>query len=92
MKGIRGKSLKAITFDIAEGYVTVNPLFLKPLDLETIKELYKEIQKAQGEIRTERFPHNDIQAIRRRNIRLQRLHTAQMIIRNYLKDRKLFVV
>ena len=92
MKGIRGKSLKAITFDIAEGYVTVNPLFLKPLDLETIKTLYKEIQKAQGEIRTERFPYSDIQAIRSRNIRLQRLHTALMIIRNYLKDRKLFVV
>ncbi len=92
MKGIRGKRLKSTVFDIAEGYVTVNPLFLKPLEIETIKALYKEIQKAQAEIRGERFPHNDIQEIRRRNIRLQRLHTAQMIIRNFLKERRMFIV
>ncbi|HEB76812.1 MAG TPA: hypothetical protein ENJ04_10710 [Nitrospirae bacterium] len=88
MKGIRGKSIKAITWDIAEGYVTVNPIFLKPLDMEVIKELYQEIQQMQTEIRGEKFPFNDIQAIRRRNMRLQRLNSAHMIIRNFLKERK----
>ncbi len=92
MKGIRGKSVKAIVWDIAEGYVTVNPLFLKPLDNDSIKELYKEIQKSQNEIRGERFPHNDIEAIRYRNMRLQRLNTAAMIIRNYLKQRRIVVI
>ncbi len=92
MKGIRGKSIKSVTFDIAEGYVTVNPLFLKPLEIDVIRELYREIQKAQNEIRAERFPHNDIQAIRSRNMRLQRLNTASMIIRNFLRERRLFVV
>ncbi|RMG02349.1 MAG: hypothetical protein D6726_07750 [Nitrospirae bacterium] len=88
MKGIRGKSLKAIVWDIAEGYVTVNPLFLKPIDIETIKELYREIQKVQVEIRGEKFPYGDVYAIRIRNTRLQRLNSSQMIIRNYLRQRR----
>ena len=39
MPTIRGKSLKAIAYDIAEGYVVVNPLFLKSLDKETLQGL-----------------------------------------------------
>ncbi len=89
---IRGKSVRSIVWDISEGYVTVNPLFLKPLDSDVIKQLYKEIQRAQNEIRGEKFPHNDIQAIRQRNMRLQRLNSALMIIRNYLKQRKIIIV
>ncbi len=88
MKGIRGKSVKAIAFDIAEGYVTVNPLFLKPLDTETIKELYQEIRKVQNEIRGGQFPYGDVKAIRQRNMKLQRLHTAAMIIKNYMRTTK----
>jgi len=88
VKGIRGKSIKAIAWDIAEGYVTVNPIFLKPLEMELIKELYQEIQHMQTEIRGERFPFNDIQAIRKRNMRLQRLNNAHVIIRNFLKERR----
>jgi len=91
MKGIRGKSIKSITWDISEGYVTVNPLFLKPLEDESIKELYKEILKTQNEIRGESFPHKDVKAIRYRNMRLQRLTTAATIIKTYLKSKKIFI-
>ena len=45
MPTIRGKSLKAITYDIAEGYVVVNPIFLKPLDDDSLKGLYHEIDE-----------------------------------------------
>ncbi|RMG71212.1 MAG: hypothetical protein D6710_06365 [Nitrospirae bacterium] len=89
---IRGKSVRSIVWDISEGYVTVNPLFLKPLDNDVIKQLYKEIQRAQNEIRGEKFPYNDIQAIRQRNMKLQRLNSALMIIRNYLKQRRIIIV
>ena len=36
VSSIRGKSLKAMAYDIADGYVTVNPLFLKPLDIDSL--------------------------------------------------------
>lgn len=92
MPNVRGKSLKAIARDIAEGYVTVNPLFLKPFDEETLKELYHEVMRTQGELRAERFPHNDTEAIRWRNTRLQRLHTTSVIIKSFARDRRIRLI
>jgi hypothetical protein len=89
---IRGKSPKAVAYDIAEGYVIVNPLFLKPLDTEALKALHAEMQKAQAEIRSEKFPHSDIQAIRRRNTRLSKLHQAAMVVRNFARDRRVLIL
>jgi hypothetical protein len=82
MTTIRGKSLKAIAYDIAEGYIVVNPLFLKALDSEALKGLYHEIMKVQVEIRAEKFPAGDPKSIRWRNTRLQRLNSAAMIMKN----------
>ncbi|HTR44934.1 MAG TPA: hypothetical protein VMH06_04410 [Thermodesulfovibrionales bacterium] len=92
MPNIRGKSIRAIARDISEGYVTVNPLFLKPFDAEVLKELYHEVMQTQGEIRADKFPYNDAQAIRWRNSRLQRLYSAAMIIRNFARDRRIIIV
>lgn len=89
MTVLRGKSLVAVSKDIADGYVTVNPIFLKPLDAEALESLYKQIMKLQVSIRGEKFPHGDIKGIRTRNIKLQRLHTSLMIIRNFAKERGL---
>jgi hypothetical protein len=89
---IRGKSLKAITYDIAEGYVVVNPIFLKPLDDDSLKGLYHELVKTQTEIRGEKFPHGDTQAIRWRNTRLQRLYSASMIIKNFARERRIILI
>jgi hypothetical protein len=87
MTTLRGKSLVAITRDIADGYITVNPLFLKPLDRESIERLYNQIVKLQIEIRGERFPYRDVQAIRQRNLRLQRLHNSLIVIKNFARQR-----
>jgi hypothetical protein len=89
---IRGKSLKAIAYDIAEGYVVVNPLFLKPLDEESLRGLYHEMIKAQVEIRGEKFPQGDVRAIRRRNTRLQRLNSASMILKNFARERRIIII
>ena len=87
MISLRGKSLIAVSKDIADGYVTVNPLFLKPLDAETMKGLHQQIVRLQTAIRSEKFPHRDPTAIRERNMRLQRLHSAAIVIRNFVKER-----
>lgn len=92
MPTIRGKSLKATAFDIAEGYIAVNPLFLKSLENESLKGLYQEIARAQIEIRGGKFPHGDNQAIRFRNTRLQRLNSALMILKNFARERKILIV
>jgi hypothetical protein len=92
VKTIRGKNLKATAYDIAEGFTIVNPLLLKPLDNETITGLYKELIKVQAEIRSEKFPHSNINAIRMRNVKLQRLHSSAMVVRNYARERKIILV
>lgn len=92
MPTIRGKSLRAIAYDIAEGYVVVNPLFLKPIDHESLKGLYHEIMKAQIDIRGEKFPQGDAQAIRWRNTRLQRLNSSLMIIKNFARERRIIII
>lgn len=92
MPTIRGKSLKATAFDIADGYVVVNPIFLKAVEQDSLKGLYQEIAKAQIDIRGEKFPHGDTQAIRFRNVRLQRLNSALMILKNYARERKILLV
>lgn len=89
MPNVRGKSLKALIRDVAEGYVAVNPLFLKSFDNETLKEFYIKISKIQVEIRSEKFPNNDIQAIRLRNMKLQRLFGATVVIKNFARDRRI---
>lgn len=92
MPTIRGKSLKAISYDISEGYLTVNPIFLKSLDDDSLKALYQEIIKVQAEIRAEKFPHSDTQLIRYRNMRLQRLHQSLMVIKNFARERKIMLI
>ncbi len=89
MPNVRGKSLKAIIQDVAEGYVTVNPLFLKSFESETLRDFYKEVARVQIEIRSEKFPTGDIMAIRGRNLKLQRLYSAAMIIRNFARERRI---
>ncbi len=92
MRNVRGKSSRALTVDVAEGYVAVNPLFLKPFDDESLKDFYHQIDKTQKELRAERFPSNDVQAIRMRNLKLQRLYAAQMVIRNFARERRIPIV
>ncbi len=87
MISLRGKSLVAVSKDIAEGYVIVNPLFLKPLDAESLKSLYQQIMKVQAGVRGEKFPFKDMAAIRNRNMKLQRLHSSAMIIKNFARGR-----
>ncbi len=92
MPNIRGKSLKALLRDVAEGYVAVNPLFLKSFDAESLRSFYQEMMKVQVEVRGEKFPTHDINAIRYRNVRLQRLYSAAMILKNYARERRISLI
>jgi hypothetical protein len=92
LSNVRGKSLKALTLDVAEGYIAVNPLFLKLFDPEQLKEFYLELSKTQRDIRAERFPTNDLISLRTRNIKLQRLYSASMVARNYAKERRILLI
>jgi hypothetical protein len=84
-----GRNLKAVVSDIAGGFVVVNPIYLKPFDNESIKKFYELLLRKQTEIRIEPFPYGKVDLIRDRNIRLQRVYSAVMIIKNYARDRRI---
>lgn len=86
-----GRNIKAISTDIAEGFITINPIFLKLYNEDDLKVLYKAIERKQAEIRTEPFPYNDVIGIRKRNLKLQRLYAASTIIKNYAREKRLSI-
>ncbi len=89
---IQGKSITSAAKDIAEGYMVLNPMILKRFENETYKALHQELRKTQREIRSESFPTHDTLGIRRRNTRLQRLHTALMILEHAAKEKRIPLV
>jgi hypothetical protein len=92
MPTIRGKSIKAIAYDIADGYLVVNPLFLKSIEKESLQGLYHELLRAQIGVRSDKFPSGDPQAIRWRNTKLQRLNSASMILKNFARERRIILI
>ena len=92
MPNPKGKSFKSIARDVREGFTTVNPLFLKLFEKEGLKEFHSELEKCLSEIRAEKFPHGDMEAIRIRNLRLQRLYGANMVVRNFARARRIILI
>ncbi|MEK7747639.1 MAG: hypothetical protein AAB300_00985 [Nitrospirota bacterium] len=85
---INGRSLSAIAKDVAEGFVTLNPQFLKRFNQDNYKTLHQFLRKTQKEIRAEIFPTNDTLLIRKRNTRLQRLHQAVTVIEYSAREKR----
>ena len=88
---ILGKSLAAISKDIAEGYNYLSPTSLKKFDHEAFKNLHQMLKKIQKEIRAEKFPLHDVHGIRKRNMRLQRLHQAMTVLEYSAKENKILL-
>ncbi len=85
---VRGKSIAAVAADIADGFIFLNPLILKSFPAETYKELYYQLKKLQTAVRNEKFPTHDQAGIRSRNLRLQRLHQAVVVLQNAARVKK----
>ncbi len=86
---LRGKSLSAIAKDVADGFIVFNPLVLKHLDPLAFRELLQQLKRAQITARAAKFPLHDIDGIRKRNMRLQRLHQAINIVEHEARERRL---
>jgi hypothetical protein len=87
--GFRGKSMRVVAVDVAEGFISVNPLFLKKFDKDMIKELFDHLNKALTGTRNEKIDLTDQAALRTRNMKLQRLHNAMIIIRNMAREKRI---
>ncbi|TAN41096.1 MAG: hypothetical protein EPN22_16510 [Nitrospirae bacterium] len=86
------RNYKAIVSDIAEGFVVINPLYLKGFDEDSLKRLNEAIERRQAEVRKDPLPPNDVAAIRNRNMKLQRLYTSLTILKNYAREKRFSLV
>lgn len=77
---VQGKSIAAAAKDIADGFLSMTPLLLKRLDEGGLRALHHQLRKLQTEVRASKFPSHDVQGIRTRNLRLQRLHQSLIIL------------
>jgi len=87
--GVGGKSMKAVANDVGEGYMSINPLVLKKFDKDMVKELYEHLNKAMNAARNIAAPLTDIIAMRNKNMKLQRLHNAIIILRNTAREKRI---
>jgi hypothetical protein len=87
--GFRGKSMRVVAIDVAEGYISVNPLFLKKFDKDMVKELYDHLNKTLTLTRNEKTDFTDHVVLRTRNMKLQRLHNAMIVLRNIAREKRI---
>lgn len=88
---LRGKNIELVAKDIAEGYVFINPIFLKRFDEDTLKKLLTAMNKTMILIRNAKFPTGDTDAIKQRNMRLSRLNNALTVMKHFAKQKKWIV-
>lgn len=88
---IRGKSLHALAQDVAEGYEYINALVLKKFDTDVFKSLHQIMKKVQRKVLSEKVPSNNVELLRRRNLKLQRLHQALRVLENTAKEKKIIL-
>jgi hypothetical protein len=81
--------MKAVASDVAEGYMTINPLVLKKFDKDMIKELFEHLNKAMTAARNIAVPLTDQIAMRNKNMKLQRLHNSIIILRNTAREKRI---
>ncbi len=90
MAFIRGNPL-ALSKDISDGYVFVNPIFLKRFSEKDLRELYYNLTKVQKIVRAETPDYQDHMMVRQRNMRLQRLNGSLMILKHHCKKMKILL-
>lgn len=86
---LKGKSMKQVAVDVVDGYATINPIFLKKFDKDMMKALFEHLNKAMTETRNLPAPFNDMIAMRNKNMKLQRLHNAIIILRNVAREKRI---
>ncbi len=89
VSGVGGKSMRQVANDVVDGYTTMNPLFLKKFDKELLKDLYEHLNKAMSSVRNIPVQFNDTTAMRQKNMKLQRLHNAIIILRNHAREKRI---
>jgi len=84
-----GGSAFAMARDIGGGFVNVTERTFKAMTASDINKLVFEIDRLLRELRGAQLGTDDIEVVKTRNRKIQRLNTAVMISRTYRQKRKM---
>ena len=84
-----GGSAFAMARDIGGGFVNVTERTFKAMTASDINKLVFEIDRLLRELRGAQLGTDDIEVVKARNRKIQRLNTAVMISRTYRQKRKM---
>jgi Mg2+ and Co2+ transporter CorA len=76
-----GGSAWAMARDIADGYILVSQRTFGRMQRAQIEQVVAEINRRLRDVRSEQPDLEDIQALRKRNMRIQRLNGALTVVR-----------
>ncbi len=80
---------KKMAQDIAEGYQMITPPMLKQYVPADFKIIMNSLAVVGRELRGEQIPLEDVMALKMRNMKLSRVHQAEMVIRAFAKKRRI---
>lgn len=81
-------SPKKLAQDIAEGYLMLTPPLLKNYTPADLKIIVVNIGIVTRDLRQETIPLDDVMAIKSRNMKLSRLHQAEVVIQTFCKKHR----
>jgi ribosomal protein L29 len=90
MSGIPGSPL-GYARDIAEGNAPFSALQLKKMTPEDLKKLMANLNIALREVRTQSVADRDVDGMRRRAHKLQRLNSAVMLVETHAKKLRIIL-
>jgi len=80
---------KGLARDISEGYFALTPPILKKFTHPEMKTLNQNLNLVLRETRTEAVDTGNVETIRHKSLRIQRLNQALMVLSNYCKHQRI---
>jgi len=80
---------KSLALDIADGFTSLTPTALKRYSPSEIRTIYQHLNLALREVRAEAVPAEDATQMRRKNLRIQRLNQALLLLSNYCRQQRI---
>ena len=89
MASFLGGSAYAMATGIADGYHSVNERTFKVMGRAELDQMALELDKHLREVRAEQPAIDDLVAVQHRNRKIQRLTTAQLVLRVHRQKRRI---
>lgn len=88
--GISGNP-KSLAIDIADGFTTLSPTALRRYTAADIKIVHSNLNLVLREVRGEVIPVEDQAGIKKKNLRVQRINQALLMLSNYCRQQRIIL-